>query len=285
MIVVLFLAPQTGLQADDGDSGRKNNSLRVDESKSPGFEATPFATKEALDALSQAINEIKLKIDTLEQQVGDLPEDLEGKLAALDETASNNSSDISLAFSDIEGITDRLEKLKMIVDDITARLELLESAVDDHELRLLVLENSEPPKTDVVFSGDFINGQAADIDTQQAWIDFRGNASGAFVSIEITNSVGSAICSDPVVATDIANELNTHVPSPPLIVSFECDGRWWNIGGNNDTSVELNAGADLNVSQCTQFAAVRPQIGNLNWGGVGETCNAPSQTLQVILTR
>jgi len=30
---------------------------------------------------------------------------------------------------------------------------------------------------------------------------------------------------------------------------------------------------------------IRPLIGNANWGGVGKSCNADSQTLQVILQR
>jgi len=38
--------------------------------------------------------------------------------------------------------------------------------------------------------------------------------------------------------------------------------------------------------QCrTNGYVIRPLISNKNWGGVGKSCGAPSQTLQVILKR
>ena len=54
-------------------------------------------------------------------------------------------------------------------------------------------------------------------------------------------------------------------------------------GCGNEISAFLVSTKDC---QCRQKGyVVRPLISNKNWGGVGKSCGAPSQTLQVILNR
>lgn len=100
------------------------------------------------------------------------------------------------------------------------------------------------------------------------------------------------VCSDPNAATDIAQALNTKALAEP-VSSFNCDGQTWNVG-TCGVEIELNAGSTTRVCSCDQAASVRPNLwpNNANWGGVGSdfggsggTCRAPTQTLEVILTR
>ncbi|MCP4430739.1 MAG: hypothetical protein GY806_07160 [Gammaproteobacteria bacterium] len=207
-------------------------------------------------------------------------------------------SDIVLLLEDISVIMstqgnqgNRLNLLESSVAEISISLGLLSSTVDDLELRVLALEQAGPPPAiSVNFSGAFTHLAVADAEVQQAWQDFRNNATGSFQSIEIRNSLGgSVICSDSVVATQIANELNLFTHGPGF-ASFACGSQIWNVGTCG--GIELNAGSVTGVCRCGQNAVVRPTIANDNWGGVstefggsGGTCDAPSQTLEVILTR
>ncbi len=224
IIAVMFLlSPQAGVLADDKGKD-KNQSEKIHKIKPHKYYGSPFATKEELEAVNQAVVTTNQRIDDLED-------------------------------------------------------------------RIIALELSDPPTTGtVVYSGLFIGGQTPDDDPLvQAWIQFRKDATGSFSSIEIKNSFnGSVKCADSAAATLIANELNEHVSVPGSIRSFTCQDKIWNVGtlvGIVGNSVELNVGSVERVNSCSADATVRPGIGNPNWGGIGITCNAPSQTLEVILTR
>ena len=65
-----------------------------------------------------------------------------------------------------------------------------------------------------------------------------------------------------------------------------CNGLYWTVGrcgwGNEISAFPVST----KDCQCRQKGyVVRPLISNKNWGGVGKSCGAPSQTLQVILNR
>ena len=170
---------------------------------------------------------------------------------------------------------------------LITRLDLLEPIVDDHELRIAALEQSDPPSvSEHVFSGVFSQGFAPTEDTELAWNQFVGNITGEFTSIEIKNSFGkSALCSDPLVSTNIANALNSFVPGAAL-EAFNCGvNQEWSVGDDFGVGITLHAGPTTAVSGCDDGATVRPLIGSRNWGGIDITCNARSQTLEVILTR
>jgi len=190
----------------------------------------------------------------------------------------------------------------------------------DLDERISALEESDSPASDLIFSGNFIEGNATNFDLKVAWANFKNSATGSFSSIEIRNVlivdgveiIGSIICSETAIATDIVRELNTHVPiaaipSPGSLKSFTClepatsdsPGRavTWNVG-ECVGEVELNATllGVKNVCQTTETseaAIIRPHALS-NWGGVGTDFGgaggttgrkAPSQTLQIILTR
>ena len=161
------------------------------------------------------------------------------------------------------------------INDINAR-------IDELEKRILALETSEPDTW--TFSGNFAQGEAPDISIQNAWFKFTSDATGLFTAIEIRNNLGgSAICSDAGKSTDIANALNGYMVGGPT-ETFECGGRFWNVGGAGGGAA-LSAGPTKAVDDCNEDAAVRPLVTHENWGGIGLTCDAPTQTLEVILTR
>lgn len=175
------------------------------------------------------------------------------------------------------------------LDALNQAIEVTNQRIDDLEDRIIELEaGGDPDPVDVVFSGQFTNSQAPTTNAAVAWSEFLNQATGEFSAIEIKSSLGgSVVCSDPLAATDIANELNTHVLASGSISSFGCQDLIWNVGSIGN-SIELNAGPNVGVNACTQDAVVRPGIDNANWGGFAEfggSCGAPSQVLEVILTR
>ena len=297
--VLLLLAPHAELEAKGRHQSRHGNDHK--------FTGFPHSTRAELNSLNLAISDINARIDILENQFGGIPEDLATTLEGLRLVIEANSSDLSLALEDITGILidlqaifnrlddngGRIDDLELMVVDLGMNLADLESRVGGLELRILALEQSGPPlEPGATFSGDFTQGQASNITIRQAWSVFKSNVTGSFASIQIRNSQGgSAICDDPVATTQIAAELNAHVPTNGSLTSFSCQGLVWNVGSCAG-GVELNAGLNAEVCACNQNAVVRPEINNDNWGGVGTdfggvggTCGAPSQGLEVILTR
>ena len=68
-----------------------------------------------------------------------------------------------------------------------------------------------------------------------------------------------------------------------------CNGLYWTLGKcgwGNELSAFDRSRKDCACLKTTDIGyTIRPLIGNTNWGGVGVSCNAQSQTLQVILKR
>jgi hypothetical protein len=118
-----------------------------------------------------------------------------------------------------------------------------------------------------------------------AWATFLASFSSTttYTGFTIKGSLDATgyTCTDPVVATAIANALSTGTAA-----TYSSDGHTWYVGtgcgggcGGSGSSVEL--AVDQGTCACGSVAAVRPQINNTNWGGLGTTCSAPSQTLEV----
>jgi chromosome segregation ATPase len=245
---------------------------------------------------------IQLQVDGLNLQIGDLATDLALEAAQLQAAIDANSIDIS--------------GLLVNVSSLTAQIVLLDNQVDNHESRLTSLEGSlvvvqntladledrvdridqsvsaleEIHNPAIVYSADFVRGATysnSSIQTQD-WNQFRSEATGSFSSIEISNSLGgSVICSDATIATNIAASLHNQSTFDPDSV-FSCQGVNWVIG-RCGSALELAAGQSR-ACRCGQHASVRPNIGN--WGGVGsqfggsgDTCFAPTQTIEVMLTK
>ena len=310
LLSIIFLAPQGELLAD---SDNQHNKIKPEKykkvkQKHDKFWRVPFATKADLELISQDIAGINASLDALELQVGDLPADLADQLAKLQSATETNSGEISMALNTINGIVEavetinrqskinsgELDALGAAVDDLNKKLTALISRVYDHELRLFALEQAIPPEVqEIIFSGEFIGDEAPSDKIKADWNLFRSNAgAGSFQSIEIRNSFdgsigGSIVCDVPGVAGDIATALSTFVSGDPR--AFQCGAVTWNVG----TCVggpELNAGGSESVCNCNSEFAVRPFVGNEDWGGIigfggTTTCGAQSQTLEVILTR
>jgi len=119
---------------------------------------------------------------------------------------------------------------------------------------------------------------------RQTYIDFWDNASNySWDNISIGNTDNMTWCDN----TTMINEITLNFDN----VTYEfrgryCNGLYWTVGrcgwGNEISAFP----ASVRDCQCrTDGYVVRPLISNKNWGGVGKSCGAPSQTLQVILKR
>ena len=119
---------------------------------------------------------------------------------------------------------------------------------------------------------------------KQTYIDFWDNASHyIWDNISIGNPDNMTTCYNKTILGDIAENMDN--------ITYEfrgryCNGLYWTIGrcgwGNEISAFP----ASVKDCQCrTDGYVVRPLISNRNWGGVGKSCNAPSQTLKIILSK
>ena len=119
---------------------------------------------------------------------------------------------------------------------------------------------------------------------RQTYIDFWDNASNySWDNISIGNPDNMTWCDN----TTMINEITLNFDN----VTYEfqgryCNGLYWTVGrcgwGNEISAFPVST----KDCQCKQKGyVVRPLISNKNWGGVGKSCGAPSQTLQIILNR
>ena len=313
MLALFLLASQTGLEAksrQDDLKDRDHDAEERDHEKKKDGKHRHYSRykkhikhrhshsiRDELESINKTIADIQTEIAALGQPGGGLPGDLMAKLDALQLAMGDNSSDIfsilgdiTIILEDIKGISEngiRLDELKLTVADLSLKLTALTLTVDALDLRISALEQSTPPSvSEHVFSREFFKGVASTVDNQQlAWNQFRGNITGEFTSIEITNSFGgSALCSDPLVSTNIANALKSFVTGAAL-EEFNCGvNQEWSVG-DCGAGVTLHAGSTTAICWCDDGATVRPLNTNPNWGGIGITCDAPTQTLGVILTR
>ena len=288
LFAILLIAPLSVVEAKNGhDKDRYDKKHDHHDSQNSGSsKLIKFSreTKKKLESLNLDIRGINARVEALEQQGDSLPEDLALKLQALELAIGENTVDITSALEDIDRI---LAKIK------------------NHESRLLLLEQGTPPpaEPEIIFTGTFTQGVVPAPSIGEDWLDFRSKATGPFRSIKISSSNGgSAICSDQLAASAIANELNSHVPTDGSLTTIDCQDKKWNVGQCNiisvDSAVELNASLGDGVCGCDQGATVRPGIGTISWGGVGSDFGGPAgpadascfggaltQTLEVILTR
>ena len=134
------------------------------------------------------------------------------------------------------------------------------------------------------WSDNFTYNVASTQTQRQTYIDFWDSASNySWDNISIGNTDNMTWCDN----TTIINEITLNFDN----VTFEfqgkyCNGLYWTIGrcgfGNEISAFSVST----RDCQCrTEGYVIRPLISNKNWGGVGKSCGAPSQTLQVILKR
>ncbi len=118
------------------------------------------------------------------------------------------------------------------------------------------------------------------------WTAFIGQLTGSFTAVQIKGSLDpvGVTCNNPAMATQLCNGLNTST----TVSGLSCNGRIWNVGECSAASAqpyEINSRTVSGDCSCDTAFTVRPCISNANWGGIGTTCSAPAQTLEVICYR
>ena len=123
------------------------------------------------------------------------------------------------------------------------------------------------------------------------WENFWDNISisdnWSYVSVGHINDVTFS-CDNKSIVTQIITQIqNDNITNWNTV----CDNVTWVTGGCGQ-GIELKATVENNkTAQCRcanisdNTTTIRPAINNKNWGGVGKSCSASSQTLQVILKR
>ena len=137
------------------------------------------------------------------------------------------------------------------------------------------------------WSDNFTKGQVPNLIQEQTYKDFWDNASNqTWDNISIGNPDNLTTCTNSVFINDfLRNKDNASFE----VYGLYCDGMYWTIG-KCGWGLELSA-FDRQRRDCACLKStdigytIRPLIGNTNWGGVGKSCNADSQTLQVILQK
>ena len=134
------------------------------------------------------------------------------------------------------------------------------------------------------WSDNFTYNQTSTQTQRQTYIDFWDNASNyVWDNISIGNPDNMIVCDNNSLINDIVSNIDN------LTYEFRgklCNGWYWTMGrcgiGNEISAFP----ASVKDCQCrTDGYVIRPLISNKNWGGVGISCSAPSQTLKVLLER
>jgi len=151
---------------------------------------------------------------------------------------------------------------------------------------VLLLLGSHTFAQTITYSQAFTHGVAPTSGQCNAWATFCSSLVPGYqyTGFQLTSSASGTVytCTDAAVATAIAAAMRTGANTTQT-----SDGHTWYVGtgcgaGCGTVSVELSA--DQGKCSCGIDVSIRPQINNANWGGIGGTCNAPSQTLTVIFT-
>ena len=137
------------------------------------------------------------------------------------------------------------------------------------------------------WSDNFTKGQVPNLIQEQIYKDFWNNASSqTWDNISIGNPDNMTTCTNSTFINDfLRNKDNASFE----VYGLYCDGMYWTIG-KCGWGLELSA-FDRQRRDCACLKStdigytIRPLIGNKNWGGVGKSCDANSQTLQVILQK
>ena len=162
----------------------------------------------------------------------------------------------------------------------------------DHPSQVVDTDNEteeiiEETTTILTWSDNFTIGQSATQEQEQSYKDFWTLASeNQWDNISIGNPDNMTTCTNSIFINDfLRNKDNASFE----VYGLYCDGMYWTIG-KCGWGLELSA-FDRQRRDCACLKStdvgytIRPLIGNTNWGGVGKSCNADSQTLQVILQK
>ncbi len=132
----------------------------------------------------------------------------------------------------------------------------------------------------VTFSQTFTSGVSPGTTIENAWTTFRGQLTGTYTKFDFYSSNGQGYTgiTDSIKVQQLATNLKNGT-----VTSVTISGVTWLIGccacrsgGATPNAVEFS-----NVASCSasSTAALRPWIANSNWGGIGSTVGAATQTL------
>ena len=133
----------------------------------------------------------------------------------------------------------------------------------------------------VTFTRLFTSGQAPGTEIENAWTSFRSQLTGSYTNFTFTSSLAGSTAYNVTDATKVQT-LATALKDGS-ITSVNIGGMQWLVGccacrqgGTTPNAVEFS-----NVASCSgsSTAALRPWIGNNNWGGIGTTVGAQTQTM------
>lgn len=135
----------------------------------------------------------------------------------------------------------------------------------------------------VTFAQTFTSGAAPGTTIENAWTTFRGQLTGTYTKFDFYSSNGQGYTgiTDAVKVQQLANALRTGTTGVSFTTSIS--GVTWLVtccacraGGVINGAVEFS-----NVAACSgsSTASLRPFINNANWGGIGSTVGAATQTL------
>jgi hypothetical protein len=136
------------------------------------------------------------------------------------------------------------------------------------------------PESGVTFSQTFTSGASPGTTIENDWTTFRSQLTGTYTKFDFYSSNGQGYTgiTDSIKVQQLATNLKNGTA-----VSVNIGGVQWLIGccacragGATPNAVEFS-----NVASCSggSTAALRPWIANANWGGIGTTVNAATQTL------
>jgi hypothetical protein len=133
----------------------------------------------------------------------------------------------------------------------------------------------------VTFSQLFTSNTNPGTAIENAWTTFRGQLTGSYTNFTFTSSLSGSTAYNVTDATKVQT-LATALKNGD-IASVNIGGMQWLVGccacragGATPNAVEFS-----NVASCSggSTASLRPWIGNANWGGIGTTVGAQTQTL------
>ena len=134
----------------------------------------------------------------------------------------------------------------------------------------------------VTYSQTFTGGSAPSSAAETAWTTFRGQLTGSYTTMVLSNNLGTSITvTDATKVQDIANALRTATTGTNTTVTIGANT--WRVahgcvaGTAVAASIYLTSGG---LCSCAGTYTVRPMIKNANWGGLsGSSCGQPTQTI------
>lgn len=150
---------------------------------------------------------------------------------------------------------------------------------------LMAAANTSVKGQILTYSESFTSGGTATTQCN-VWETYRASLLAyAYTSVSITAGASSLTitCTNPTIVADIALCLRTGISR-----TWTDGSNTWNVGLCGSGGSPTVNGWELSVNNgncaCSGGYCVRPCIGNLNWGGQGTTCSAPSQTMTVVFS-